>query len=773
MLPLTTCRSRLFGNLLWKPAFAKRYVHALVKHDLGHLHTKSNQELFFLDNLVHSPSIFQIQKYVSMLFQGNLRKQIYESFPKNTDLKLSDVLFRWQDGGAFLIVDLPDKPTDLESVSELLKKQYDKEPVKSILHPFSTPKLHAVHGQPWLQDLYVLPSRTLRVTFDGPTLSEEELYSVFRAYGKLAFVKIDGANTASLKYNSLRGATSALNCLHGYKYKHTGTRFSIRFVSKKRFSSFFSWIFSHPRLSIPLGAALLAAITASLFDPIRQFFVEANIRHARRLRELNPLSWLKKNSLDFVIHPFQSNKPAAGTSPLWRTRERDRNQLEEWLNETFHSFIVIQGPRGSGKRELIDKVLETRDNVLILDCDKLFAPSNRAVFVNVLASQVGYFPLFNKLNSLSSFVDVAAQGLIGQKIGFSSSVEAQATRILGTVQNVLRSIALSKRSKDRDADLDETEYLDVHTEKLPIVVFDNFQLRKLTDPLQRLVASWAGSLVRDRVARVVMLTPDIGGAKSLEQFVDGRENKSLLFGDSDPALAKSYVLYSLPERLRTKEVEKRLEQLLPRVGGRLRDLDLLVRRLILSKADVDDAVNSIVNQNASDILQTFLRPPSSSLGNGTSAYSPEQAWTVIQTLANNGRISYHKLMTDPIFANNEEILRSLEESDLIIITTKNARPETVLPGKPVYVSAFHQLLSDPVTKTTMESLRLTALIKHWTKTLQNSEDELKSLADVYVGEGIKTRAQYLNQKILKCQTNIEMLEKKLVAEVARLADDKL
>lgn len=51
-----------------------------------------------------------------------------------------------------------------------------------------------------------------------------------------------------------------------------------------------------------------------------------------------------------------------------------------------------------------------------------------------LASAVGYFPQFAFLSSLNNLVDLASVGLIGQKAGFTS-----------TVQNQLKSVRISSK----------------------------------------------------------------------------------------------------------------------------------------------------------------------------------------------------------------------------------------------------------------------------------------------------------------------------------------
>lgn len=57
---------------------------------------------------------------------------------------------------------------------------------------------------------------------------------------------------------------------------------------------------------------------------------------------------------------------------LWEERIEKVNDLKMWLEENNNTFVVIRGPRGSGKHDLVmQHTLQNRANVLYLDCDKL------------------------------------------------------------------------------------------------------------------------------------------------------------------------------------------------------------------------------------------------------------------------------------------------------------------------------------------------------------------------------------------------------------------
>lgn len=54
-------------------------------------------------------------------------------------------------------------------------------------------------------------------------------------------------------------------------------------------------------------------------------------------------------------------------------------------------------------------------NVLVIDCAQLSQMTSDAQLIGSLAAQTGYRPVFTFLNSITTLIDVASIGLIGQK----------------------------------------------------------------------------------------------------------------------------------------------------------------------------------------------------------------------------------------------------------------------------------------------------------------------------------------------------------------------
>lgn len=176
---------------------------------------------------------------------------------------------------------------------------------------------------------------------------------------------------------------------------------------------------------------------------------------------------------------------------IWDDRKSHIEQIRTWLIETADTFIIVQGPRGSGKKELvIDQALKNRRNTLVVDCKPIQEAHGDSATINATAAEVGYKPVFSWMNSISGLIDLAAQGATGMKTGFSETLDSQLAKICNTTAVALRKIALSGRKKDdKDAHLGDDEWLEAHPERRPVVVIDNF-----------LHKSQEGSIVYDKLA---------------------------------------------------------------------------------------------------------------------------------------------------------------------------------------------------------------------------------------------------------------------------------
>lgn len=415
-----------------------------------------------------------------------LKNALHEDVP----VQVTGVIPRVKEGGAFVRFK-HSEATTAPQVERSVKDYLEKHPTRPWFNPFGRASASLVLGRPWLEDLFRLPTPRLKVEFvplvgsDAIELSQERLYSLFRPYGKLIEIVRQPQDSkiipryAYLDFASTKRATMAKACLHGLtvgedEAANPNAKIKISFEARPRKSWFFDWFFSHPRVVIPILAALAAAFTVAVFDPIRTFYVKTHITKKYDVTENSLYKWFSAKATDLLS--FRKRR-AKDTSLEVLVERRDQvDQLQRWLMETADTFIVVQGPRGSGKRDLVvEQALKTKKNILIVDCKPIQEARRDSKTIEAIAEQTGYKPLFSWTNSISGLIDIAVQGTTGVKTGFSETLDAQISKILNTATAALKEIALEDRAKDeRDAKLTDDVYLEAHPERLPVVVIDNF-----------------------------------------------------------------------------------------------------------------------------------------------------------------------------------------------------------------------------------------------------------------------------------------------------------
>lgn len=210
---------------------------------------------------------------------------IRRALPPSLSLKVTEIVPRFKEGGAFVKFQHPEGLSG-DEIESTLKDYLNRQPVKPWFNPFNRVKAYVVRGRPWLEDLYRLPSSRVKVEFvpaapggQAADLSQEDLYSFFRRYGKLADIVLQPPDSkvlpryAFLDFATVRHAITARNCMHGFHVTEapgggaTGTILRLGYERKIKVHWIRDWLFSHPRLVIPAVAAVVATITVAIFDP--------------------------------------------------------------------------------------------------------------------------------------------------------------------------------------------------------------------------------------------------------------------------------------------------------------------------------------------------------------------------------------------------------------------------------------------------------------------------------------------------------------------------
>jgi hypothetical protein len=509
-------------------------------------------------------------------------------------------------------------------------------------------------------------------------------------------------------------------------------------------------------------------------NSIRTFFVKAHITRFLHIQENRFYKWIVGYATDII--QWHKKHDDDGMEAVWDDRKDNIEQIQTWLMETADTFIIVQGPRGSGKRELVvDQALKDRKYKLVIDCKPIQEARGDSATINAAAVGVGYRPIFSWMNSISGMIDMAAQGATGVKTGFSETLDSQLAKIWNTTGTALRQIALDQRHKDdKDANLADDEWLEAHPERRPVVVIDNF-LHKSQEGgiVYDKIADWAARLTTANVAHVVFLTNDVSYSKSLSKALPDRVFHQIPLSDCSPEVAKKFVINHLdadvaddpePKDGSSKEVPSEtrtdlteLDSCLNLLGGRLTDLEFLARRIKTGETP-QKAVDEIIEQSASEILKMYIFGIDEA---ESRHWSPEQAWFLIKQLAENESLRYNEILLDDTYkTNGERTLRALEQAELItIVSSPSGRPSLIKPGKPVYHPAFKRLIEDRVLRSRLDLAILTELVKGENATIEKCESELLKLSEIEgTPAGIGGRVRYLLAKLAKSQEKIEGYE---------------
>ena len=522
---------------------------------------------------------------------------------------------RFNEGGAFVKYSHKPELTEAEVV-DAVKRTLEEHRITPWFNPFQVVRVGRVRGRPWIEDLRRIPSPQLRVEFlpaaPGETAVEptpETLYSFFRKYGRLRDIRSAPPGSKSphsyaiIEFARPKYAVMAKNCLHGYvlpaKDGKAGTRLKLTYERIIKASSFKDWSVNHPRVVFPLLAALIAGITVAvfdpirtffMFDPIRTFFIELKLKTSFPTEKYPVLQWIRDFASSATILG-RRRKAGQGLAAVWEDRSEDNALLQSWLTENIDAFIVVSGPRGSGKKEfVVDQALKNCKYKLVIDCKRIQDAKGDAAKISVAASQVGYIPVFSWMQSISSALDLAMQGLIGTKVGLSEALDTQLGKIWQNTSVALKKIALEGRSKDdKDAYLNDEDYLEAHPEKRPVLVIDNFLHNAVeNNVIYDKIGEWAGELITGNVAHVIFLTVDTSYPKVLSKALPNQVFRNISLGDCSLETGRRFVLSHVQaeeeqpadgtEQKSPKNLEG-LDECIKVLGGRVTDLEIMTHRI--------------------------------------------------------------------------------------------------------------------------------------------------------------------------------------------------
>lgn len=751
---------------------------------------KDDQEtmLYFDHVLPFRSSIWDVRQWISYVIVSDKRPEAIQSHvmklanPEENGsvsipgLEITKLVPIKRDGGAFVKFKVPPNYT-VSELNSKIQQNTVKESKHGLLNWITQSAAFPVKGVPWIEDLRRFPNRTIKVKFTGPALSEEELYSLFRRYGTIYDIKpaSEEDKKATVIFRSFRGAICSKNCITGMKLNDTTLHIQYEKYNSK--NVLIDWLVNHTRIAIPLILAVLATLAVVIFDPIREFCIENKITNKFILSKKNSVVKWVNDLTNTTISSFQKliGQDAKGgpRRGLWSERLDIVKELKLWIEENVNTFIIVRGPRGTGKHELVmQHALHDRDNILYIDCDKLVKSRTDSQFISNAAHEVGYFPVFPWLNSFSNVIDLGVQGLTGQKSGFAESKDVQFRNILSSVLIAVRNISLSGYkaiigSGENATPVKEEDFLQQHPEKKPVIVIDRFSTTNKSESnafVYKELADWTAMLISMNLAHVIFLTEDVGTSQFLSESLPDQVFKTIGLSDASHESAKSYVLGQLQddnvadtsddENLQEKKLDavklhsisEDLDKALGPIGGRMLDLQAFVRRVKSGEAPLE-ALDRMVSQTAEQITQIFLSKDQ--------GMKNAQAWELMKLLAENEEVSFKKLIYNPLFKSAPESgLIELERNGLIGISRDRGIMDKIVPAKPIYRAAFQNLVKDQSVSKVLETAYLLKIISAETQKIQKFEEEVQKLSYFANERAFRGRLSYLADKIDLSNENI-------------------
>lgn len=748
------------------------------------LHVKDRTTLYIDHICPPKKSKWDYKQFISPALYPTSSEAIIK-FVKDLTQSYSDVkIFPVpRDGGAFVTFKLPAATTPQLYNKSLIYNLTEK---MSKTHRFFLRMgIFPVKGVPWVEDMGRYASPTLKVKFEGDELSQESLYAMFRRYGKISDITLpkpgDMDRVALVTYWTTRSAICARHCLTGADVG--GTIVHIHYKKRVNDHWFPTLIRDHPRIAIPLILALMAGFAVLIFDPIRSWFIKEKIKgeldwsKSLWFREIWR-GWITTRNKVKGLLSFQQSEDAewelwSEIDDLMEERNQKAKEIKIWLEENVNSMIVVQGPAGSGKRNLVSSlVLDGRDNVLYVDCENIIKSRKDYQLIQNFAHEIGYFPVFSFLTSVSSFVDLFVKSLTGQNAGLTETKESQISSMLTLSLGSIRDLALSGyyelMSSNQDFYMKEEDYLQQNPQCKPVIVIDRYQAARKKNQansfIYKSLAEWAANLVQLNIAHVIFITDDVGSIQEMISSLPTAPLKRVVLSDASELASNIYVNHALKKdnNIQTEKDQDELDKYAKLLGGRMRDLQMYVRR-IKSGDSPKEAFDGLTQQAIEQLSQVFL---TSAADYG---FNVSQAWQVIKLLSEKPEVDYNDIFLLPMFKGNTfKILQSMENAELIRLVRVDGVITKIIPARPVFSIAFKQMVNDPEIYRAIEKECLLGKIEFETNRIRKFADDLSKFKEVPEPKLFKERLKYLGGKIEAGTASINQCEQ----EMLKLKDSK-
>ncbi|KJA27306.1 hypothetical protein HYPSUDRAFT_62986 [Hypholoma sublateritium FD-334 SS-4] len=307
---------------------------------------------------------------------------------------------------------------------------------------------------------------------------------------------------------------------------------------------------------------------------------------------------------------------------------------------------------------------------------------------------------------------------------------------------------------------------------LPVVVIRNYAANfgsTTKEDLLVVLAQWAAKLVENHIAHVIVLSDNRENAKRLTKALPSKPLNSIALSDADASSSLSFVKQKLLDSGSDIGISAQDAQHIERLGGRASDLESLIHK-VRNGMKVDEAVEDIISRGVAELQKNAFGEDNEDGKN--LPWSRYQAWKVLKMLATVPEVGYYDMLVDFPFKGDETALRSMEHAELISISTKNGRPATIRPGKPVLRWVFERVVNDKYFQATQELAYNEKQILDAEAKIDKYEQELALLVDTMKKERrpwysfhrspCVERARSVGEKLAIAERKVSLLERKNV-----------
>ncbi|KAJ1727965.1 mitochondrial escape protein 2 [Coemansia biformis] len=687
--------------------------------------------------------------------EGARRKHIASLLPAELphSASISDIGPHARDGGGMVSFTFlaPEDPDSARQAAEAVVGAVDAHLAKGGRRRwFGLAPIRAlpVRGVPFTEDIVrMLPSKEVKVEFGGPDLTVEQIYREFRRFGRILDIETqpstskDTPRWAIVHFTGLREATRARNCAHGDVVG--STKLALSYVKQHAEHVVIQWLREHTKFTIPLAAAALIAIIYAVFDPIREFCVENKITHRFDLSHLPLLGDVRRAAMRSLLRQGAAPKEEASA---WVGLAGHSDRLRSLLDDPPESFVVVVGPHGSGKTRMVEQATAGKKYRIVIDAAKIARQTSELGQMTQLAKQLGWWPVFNSIISITNAIDLMVKATTGGNAGISATPESQARRILETLALVLsnmrrrRTDALkaeeSRAAKASHSRGDHRLDTGVHTipsADVPVIVLDSLMDKDLT--FAPIILEWAAGVVESGLAHCIVTASSISGYHEVQRAQSQSATSLLSLDDAPPIEAITLLQQQLaPVGTAGGKAEQHvpgavsddsIAHAVKVLGGRLEDLQLLVQKVHAGE-QVDAALESIIQRAITEVRKHAF-DNDAEVSQNKHTWTPEQFWYLLTELAQHGETEYDRVRSSPLFAGSDDALLGLAEAQLITMVYDYDRPSRIRAGRPVCYAAFARIMADAGFASAMTVRMNKRFIELETAKIRKAEEELALL----------------------------------------------